>query len=72
MAAQVEVQVHVCIVVSGGPASATDSGLEKRNGSAGRGTSACVGIVVGLRQLPIVGSKSEVAAQVAVQIHVWA
>ena len=40
MAAQVEVQVYVCIVV-------------------------------GLRQLPIVGSKSEMAAQVGVQVHVW-
>ena len=39
MAAQVEAQVHVCIVVGGRTA---DSGHEKRIGSAGRGTSACV------------------------------
>ena len=34
MVAQVEAQVHVCVVVGG---LAKDSGLEKRNGSAGRG-----------------------------------
>jgi len=54
-----------------GAASTTDIVLEKRNGSAGRGASACAGIVVGLRQLPIVGSKSEVVAQVVeVQVHI--
>ena len=56
---------------SGRPAPATGSGLEKRSRSAGRGASSCVGIVVGLRQLPIVGSKSEVAAQVVVHVHVY-
>ena len=39
MAAQVEAQVRVCIVVVGW---AEDSRHEKRRGSAGRGTSACV------------------------------
>ena len=56
---------------SGGAASATDSGLEMRSRSAGSGANTCVGIVVGLRQLPVVGSKSEVAAQAEVQVHVW-
>ena len=58
---------------------AQDSGLEKRNGSAGRGTSA-VCILVGGRAtdsrhvdgLRIVGTKSEVAAHVEAQVHVWA
>jgi len=39
LAAQVEAQVHVCFVVGG---RATDYRHEKRIGSAGRGTSACV------------------------------
>ena len=64
-------------IVMGG--RATDSGIEKRNGSAGRGTSA-VCIVVGGRAtdsmhvdaLRIVGTKSEEAAQVEAQVHVWA
>ena len=46
VAAQVEAQVHVRAYLWGGE-RATDSGLKKRSGSAGRGTSACVGIVVG-------------------------
>jgi len=37
-AVESHVEVHVCIVVGG---QAADSGLEKRNGSAGRGASAC-------------------------------
>ena len=39
VAAQVEVQVHVCTGVGG---RATECRHEKRSGSAGRGTSACV------------------------------
>jgi len=67
----------VCIVVGGW---ATANRHEKRSGSAGRGTSECVGIFVGgrakdIRQvdgLRIVGMKSEVAAQAESQVHVWA
>ena len=74
VAAHVEEQVRMCIVVGG---RATDSGHEKRNGSAGSGTSACVGIVVGGRAtdrrhvdgLRIVGTKSEVAAHVEAQVQ---
>jgi len=39
LAAQVEAQVHVCLGVGWRTA---DSGHEKRIGSAGRGTSACM------------------------------
>jgi len=73
--AQVEAQVHVRIGVGG---RATDRGHGKRSGSAGRGTSACVGIIVGGRAtdgrhvdgLQIGGTESEVAAQVEAQVHV--
>ena len=48
-----------------------DSRHGKRCGSAGRGTSACVGIVVsGFAKTA--GTEIEVAAQVEVQVHVWA
>ena len=93
----VEVQVHVCIVVGG---RATDSGLEKRSGSAGRaasscghscrciryvfrarkaqwqrsgsaGRGACVHVcIVVVGGLQIVVSRSAVAAQAEVQVHV--
>ena len=39
LAAQVEAQVHVCLGVGG---RATECRYEKRIGSAGRGTSACL------------------------------
>jgi len=64
LAAQVEAQVHVCIVMGG---RATECRHGKRIESAGRGTSTCLNIVMG--GLRNVGTKSELAAQVEAQVH---
>jgi len=50
-------------------AFATGSGHESRRTKSRAGRVAGVGIGVGLRQLPVVGTKSPVPAQAEVQVH---